>query len=237
MASPLHASVVVAVALLLSSCAGDADTALDEATPSTTTAPTTTSTTTTVAASTTTTTTTSTTTTTTTTTLPSTLEIEGSPLIEFSVEIDPDLAEELPYDEFLAFVIETLGDERSWPARGVGFRLVDDGGLFTVIVATPDRVDELCYPLQTNGRFSCGRNGWVAINSDRWFGATDSWPGDLDTYRRYLLNHEVGHYLLGSNHEGCPGAGQPAPVMMQQTKGLNGCEPNGWVEPEGTGDP
>ena len=93
-------------------------------------------------------------------------------------------------------MIETLSDERSWTGRGAGFRLVDDGGLFTIIVATPARTDQLCRPLQTNGRFSCARNGWVAINSDRWFGATDSWPADLETYRRYLINHEIGHYIL-----------------------------------------
>ena len=65
------------------------------------------------------------------------------------------------------------------------------------------------------------RNGWVAINSDRWFGATDSWPGDLETYQRYLINHEVGYYLLEQGTTAV-GVGQPAPVMMQQTKGLNG---------------
>ena len=229
------AVALVAAALTLVACA-DGDTAAPAPTtdpptttsdpPTTTAAPSTTTSTTTPP-----TTTTSTTTTTTTTTLPSTLDIDGSPVIEFSIEVDPDLADELTEAEFVAFVIETLTDERSWRARDVGFRLVDDGGLFTMTVATPSRVDELCFPLQTNGIFSCARNGWVAFNSDRWFGATESWPGDLDTYRRYLVHHEIGHYLLGPNHETCPGTGLPAPVMMQQTKGLNGCEPNGWVEP------
>ena len=176
-------------------------------------------------------TTTTTTSTTTTTTLPSTLEIDGAPLIEFSVEVDDAVADQLDRADLVAFVIETLSDERSWTGRGAGFRLVDDGGLFTIIVATPARTDQLCRPLQTNGRFSCARNGWVAINSDRWFGATDSWPADLETYRRYLINHEIGHYILGAGHATCPGAGQPAPVMMQQTKGLGGCVANGWVDP------
>jgi hypothetical protein len=114
----------------------------------------------------------------------------------------------------------------------VGFRLVEDGGLFTIIVASPDRVDELCAPLRTVGRYSCARNGWIAFNSLRWFGATDDWPADLDTYRRYLVNHEVGHYVRGPDHDACPGPGMAAPIMMQQTKGLDGCEPNGWVDPE-----
>ena len=109
--------------------------------------------------STTTSTTTSTSTSTTTTTLPSTLDIDGTPLIEFSIEVDDALADQLDRADLVAFVIETLSDDRSWIGRGAGFRLVDDGGLFTIIVATPARTDQLCRPLQTNGRFSCARNG------------------------------------------------------------------------------
>ncbi len=168
---------------------------------------------------------------TTTTTLPSTLDIDGSPLIEFSVEVDDALTDQFSQAELVAFVVETLSDERSWIGRGAGFRLVDDGGLFTIIVATPTRTDQLCWPLQTNGRFSCARNGWVAINSDRWLGATNSWPADLETYRRYVINHEIGHYILGAGHATCPDVGRRAPVMMQQTKGLGGCIANGWVDP------
>lgn len=169
--------------------------------------------------------------TTTTTTVP-TIDIDGSPMIEFSVAVDEEALEgRLSEPELVSFVVETLSDRRSWIGRGVGFRLVEDGGLFTITVATPERTDELCWPLRTNGRFSCARNGWIVFNSDRWFGATDTWPADLETYRRYLVNHEVGHYILGPGHPGCPGAGLRAPIMMQQTKGLGGCLANGWVDP------
>lgn len=230
------ASLIAALALVGAACGGSSDDTATPTTTSTTVAPTTTTTaapttTSTSTTTTSTTTTTTSTTTTTTTTLPNTLEIEGSPMIEFSITVDDDLADQLDRDELVAFVIETLSDERSWIGRGVGFRLVDEGGLFTMIVATPSRTDQLCYPLQTNGRFSCARNGWITFNSDRWFEATDSWPADIETYRRYLINHEIGHYILGPSHAGCPGVGEPAPVMMQQTKGLNGCEANGWVDP------
>jgi Protein of unknown function (DUF3152) len=42
-----------------------------------------------------------------------------------------------------------------------------------------------------------------------------------------MVNHEVGH-ALGRGHAACPRAGDPARVMMQQTKGVDACRPNPW---------
>ena len=42
-----------------------------------------------------------------------------------------------------------------------------------------------------------------------------------------VVNHETGHFL-GLDHASCSGPGRPAPVMMQQSKGLNGCHFNPW---------
>lgn len=157
-----------------------------------------------------------------------------APFVDYSVatedgsRVDPDALAE--------FVDTTLADPRSWIGDGrTGLRRVAEGGTFTLVVATPDTVDRLCAPLQTNGIYSCGRNGWIALNLVRWETATEDWPADLTTYRHYLVNHEVGHYLRGPSHDSCPGSGQPAPIMMQQTKGLDGCLANGWVFPEASG--
>jgi hypothetical protein len=129
---------------------------------------------------------------------------------------------------FPAVLDATLTDQRGW-ARA-GFRLVrDQAAPYRVVIAEAAEVDRLCRPYDTYGRYSCQNGPVVAINADRWRYATPEWTGDLATYRRMLVDHEVGH-LLGMHHPAvqCPRRGAPAPVMAQQSTELNGCLPNPW---------
>lgn len=132
------------------------------------------------------------------------------------------------------FADEAMGiltDPRGWIRAG--FRFVqDEDAPFRLVLAEGPEVDELCLPYDTGGRFSCQNGPVVALNAERWRSATDDWPGDLEGYRTYLVNHEVGH-LLHLHHPSpqCPGDGLPAPVMLQQSTELGRCTTNPWPLP------
>jgi hypothetical protein len=143
--------------------------------------------------------------------------------VETATGVDPT--------EFATFVDATLSDPRSWIADGsLSVQRVEAGGSARIVLATPGTTDALCAPLRTNGTYSCGQGNTAVINLDRWNDGIDVWTGPLEEYRHYVVNHEFGH-VLGHGHEMCGGAGQAAPVMQQQTKGLDGCLPNGWPYP------
>ncbi|WP_433283465.1 DUF3152 domain-containing protein [Micromonospora sp. CA-244673] len=119
---------------------------------------------------------------------------------------------------------------------------------FTIYLATRDTAGRLCraggIDIRVGGvpYTSCRVTGKVVINLDRWRISVPHLVAaklPLDTYRLYVINHEVGHQL-GHHHEACPGKGRVAPVMQQQTLFLNGCRPNPWPYVDGkryTGPP
>lgn len=143
--------------------------------------------------------------------------------VEAGLEVDGPL--------FAGMVMDTLNDPRSWGAEGeVTFARTDGDADLRVVLASPQKIDEMCAPLETRGIYSCGAYGHAALNHMRWVQGTDEFT-DLTQYRQYLVNHEVGH-LLDRRHEDCPGAGQVAPVMQQQTIRVAPCLPNAWPYPD-----
>lgn len=130
---------------------------------------------------------------------------------------------------FARIVDRTLGDVRSW-AQGDTDTLArtnNPGASLRILLATPATTDELCAPLDTRGRVSCRNGANVVINAWRWVNGAESYANDLDRYRQYVVNHEVGH-ALGHPHAACPVHGELASVMVQQTLGLDGCRANPW---------
>ena len=153
----------------------------------------------------------------------------GTQVLTYRVEIETGL----PFDgaEVAAAVHATLADPRGWAAQGYAFQRVDGADVdMRLILASPALTDQLCAPLLTRGEVSCRNGNAVVLNALRWGVAIEDYAGDIASYREYVVNHEVGH-RLGRGHVSCPGAGQAAPVMMQQTYGLDGCLANAWPLP------
>jgi hypothetical protein len=145
------------------------------------------------------------------------------------VEVEDGLLVDGP--AFAATVMATLNDPRGWGADGsLSFARTDGDAELRVILASPTTVDDLCAPLDTGGEVSCGTNGRAVLNLRRWVLATQEYAADKAAYRQYLVNHEVGH-LLGHRHERCPGPGQRAPLMQQQSYRAAPCTPNPWPFP------
>ena len=123
---------------------------------------------------------------------------------------------------------ETYADPRGWRGGGVAFRRVPRGGSFTLVLAEASTVPS--FSSACSSTYSCRVGRFVIINQTRWLHATPSWNaarGSLRDYRHMVVNHETGHWL-GHGHASCAGRGRLAPVMMQQSKGLDGCRFNPW---------
>jgi len=153
--------------------------------------------------------------------------------IPYSVEFEPGLRSHAR--QLAKIADDALQDnQRGWNATGDRtLRRVGQAAKATirVVLATPAKVDAHCATvgLNTAGIFSCWDGQRAMINLYRWENGASDFTS-LGTYRRYVINHEVGHGL-GFGHRFCPAAGAPAPVMMQQTKGTGTCKPNAWPYP------
>lgn len=147
----------------------------------------------------------------------------------YKVEVEGGI--DLSSTEAAHEIADILANPRGWTADGHdGFQLVSSGPAdFVIKIATPDTVDRICGAagLLTHGEVNCDVGATVVVNLKRWMLGSPEFDGPISGYRALIINHEVGH-RIGHHHEGCPGPGRPAPVMMQQIKGLHGCVANQW---------
>ena len=126
---------------------------------------------------------------------------------------------------FGAEVAAAHADPRGWRRSHRRFAQVAAGGDLTVVLAEARLVPT--YSRSCSALYSCRVGRTLILNLDRWRSGARAFPGSLAQYRQMVVNHETGHWL-GLGHASCPGRGRPAPVMQQQSKGLQGCVPNAW---------
>ena len=136
---------------------------------------------------------------------------------------------ETDVNDFKAKVAETYKDSRGW-SQIATFKEVQSGGDFSLIISDAASLDATpgC-----SGDLSCTTwSNQVIINDLRWREGTEaSRAAGMPTrdYQHMVINHETGHWLGHYAHiEGCD-AGGPAPIMLQQSTGLRGCDSfNAW---------
>lgn len=155
-------------------------------------------------------------------------EKDAALTIKYRTEVWGDVVAD--FGDFERKVAETLADSRGWVRAGIKFEKVASGEDVTVILSDAAHLDALpgC-----SGDLSCTTwSNQVIINDIRWREGTEATRsvgmGQRD-YQHMVVNHEMGHYLGHYNHvESCPNGGL-APIMLQQSTGMRGCDTyNAW---------
>ena len=162
-------------------------------------------------------------------------------LYRFTIDVENGITG-VDREAFAATVMAALSDRRSWIGSGaVALQRVESGPVdFRISLSAPTTVRRVCgYSLRIETSCNAGSEGRVVLNVSRWTRGAVVYNGDLANYRRYAVNHEVGH-ALGHNHAHYCLRNGLAPVMMQQSIGTRSasrvCQPNPWPYPPGTSD-
>ena len=146
--------------------------------------------------------------------------------VTYLTRVDPDVK----YDaqRFANEVDMYLADPHGWESKGYNFvraRTRESSGR-TVIIQLSS-TSTIARSGCKNPSLSCAvMNGTeLHVNAMRWMRGSKESGLSIHDYRQYVISHEMGH-ILGHDHVKCPGPGQPAPIMMQQTLGIGSCSPN-----------
>jgi hypothetical protein len=125
--------------------------------------------------------------------------------------------------DFARDVAICLADPNGWESKGYRFFQVKRNPQVRIHLTSKAGLRKI----GCDDTLSCAELGGheMRINADNWKHGSAKSGQDLDGYRQYVISHEIGH-ILGHDHAKCPGKGQLAPIMLQQTLGLHGCLPN-----------
>ncbi|MGL6235011.1 MAG: DUF3152 domain-containing protein [Segniliparus sp.] len=112
-------------------------------------------------------------------------------------------------------------------------------GFFRISLTSPETTRQECgYDIQLETSCYKPQDRRVVLNFARWVRGAIAFNGDRIEYRKYMVNHEVGHAIGHPNHQPCYTDGSLAPIMMQQSFGVANndiadLDPAGVVPPDG----
>uniref|UniRef100_A0A6C0EUJ9 DUF3152 domain-containing protein n=1 Tax=viral metagenome TaxID=1070528 RepID=A0A6C0EUJ9_9ZZZZ len=147
--------------------------------------------------------------------------------IKYRFIVDPDVIRDynvrIPVQ--IGYYIGTyLNDPDGWSKHGYRFEPVESRESVLIRLSSPATIKKVC---GLPGNLSCAELGgrYMYLNADRWFNGASASKLSILNYRQYMVSHEIGH-ILGHDHVKCPCKNCPAPIMLQQTKGIGECQPN-----------
>jgi hypothetical protein len=130
----------------------------------------------------------------------------------------------VPTAQFSFYLMVYLNSPDGWSQDGWYFEPAHSNPDVLIHLSTPEFIEKTC---GLSDNLSCAELGGkhMYLNYDRWIHGSPASKLDLEDYRQYMVSHEIGH-ILGKGHKKCPCKGCHAPIMMQQTLGIEQCIPN-----------
>ncbi len=141
--------------------------------------------------------------------------------IGYTTVVDSDVS--YPSQMFADEVAAYLADPDGWRSEGYTFVRTSNPKVVIHLTSPTTLATNACQDATLSCAEMNGRH--MYLNADRWSKGASPSKLVLKAYRQYMVTHEMGH-ILGYDHVKCPGKGEPAPLMMQQTLGIGDCSPN-----------
>ena len=154
------------------------------------------------------------------------IRIERRPDVTYKLGFSPNVA---PVDQTL--IVKYANEPNGWTQRyNCQIKKTTSITSCDVVVqfATPNELEQMFGPdfkQLSVSQIHKHQTPHIYFNLQNWNRVPKNFRGSLSLYRKYLVQHELGHALFHVwNHDEEPSHGT-CPVMMQQTRGTSTCVP------------